>query len=530
MHPYAEPLADLFRHLIPEMVLVVCACALFIGGLYKSDRNLWGGVAVAGVLLALLVALVPQTGQSLPSPDAVFGVPLLFDSLAQLTRILTLVTGVIFLLLCWHDLPEGQAANHHACFLSILAGVSLVGSANDLVALFAALELVSIPTYVLLYLPRADDAAQEASLKYFLLSVFSSAFLLFGFSYLFGLCGTTNIAAIQAILYGAPVEDSRAVSGLAQISMLMIAVGLGFRITAVPFHFYAPDVYQGATTSGAAFLSYIPKLAGFVALLRVFGFIVPSAVVIPDNRVLGISLNDQVPILFWFLAALSMTIGNILALWQDNLKRLLAYSSVAHAGYMLVALASAPYLTGPDSPTSGVAALLFYLVAYGTMTFGTFAAILILHRPERPVETVDDLAGLSQSHPATALMLTVLMLSFIGIPFTAGFTGKFFIFFGALSVQGPVGWLYPSLAVLGFVAAAAGAWYYLRIVSVMYLRTAVKPVTVAAAPQGLAALIACVVLTIALSIPPGARWLWDGVHQPARPAGPAAPVAQHQEK
>ena len=517
-HPYAPQLADLFRHLLPEMVLVVFACILFLGGLFKAHRQLWGGVALGGLLLALLLLIFTSAKQNLEG-SAVFGVPLLFDSLAGLTRVLALATGVVFVLLSWDDMPERQVADHHACLLVIIAGVSLVGCSNDLVTLFLALELISIPTYILLYLPKHDNASQEASLKYFLLSIFSSALMLFGFSYLFGLTGTTNIAGILQVLYdaryGANIEESNAVAGLAQIAMLTIAAGLGFRITAVPFHFYAPDVFQGTSTSGAAFLSYVPKIAGFVAILRVYGFVVPDGVTMPMGRTLevGIGLSDQVPTLFWFLAALTMTVGNILALLQDNLKRLMAYSSIAHAGYMLVAVASAPYLSADDAPVSGVAAMLFYLIAYGTMTFGFFAVILMLHRPERPLETVDDLAGLAKSHPAVALMITVLMLSLIGFPLTVGFTGKFFVFFGAVSVQGPTAWLYPTLAVIGVVNAAIGAWYYLRIITVMYLRSAVKPIETVGTIPGLAVLILCVVLTLVLSVPPGANWIMNAGRQ-----------------
>jgi NADH-quinone oxidoreductase subunit N len=514
-HPYEIQLAELFRHLLPEMLLVAVSCALFLGGLFKVDRRLWGGVALVGLAFAFLSLFSPPATQNL-SDSAVFAVPLLFDSLSILTRVLAMATGALFILLSWDDLPEKQVADHHACLLVVIAGVSLVGASNDLVSLFLALEMVSIPTYILLYLPRHDEPAQEAALKYFLLSVFSSALLLFGFSYLFGITGTTNIAGILQSLYGASAEESKSVSGLAQIAMLTIAAGLGFRITAVPFHFYAPDVFQGTSTSGAAFLSYIPKIAGFVAALRVFGFVIPAGVDLPAGRgLVGIGLGDQVPTLFWFLAALTMTVGNILALLQDNLKRLLAYSSITHAGYMLIGLASAPYLSGEESATSGVSALLFYLVGYGTMTFGIFAVILMLHRPERPVETVDDLAGLAKSHPIVALLATILLLSFIGFPLTVGFTGKFFVFFGAMSVQGDATTLYASLALLGVLNSAIGAWYYLRIITVMYLRGAIKPIERHGPSYALAALIICVTLTLVLSVPPGANWLLGAARQAA---------------
>jgi NADH-quinone oxidoreductase subunit N len=283
-------------------------------------------------------------------------------------------------------------------------------------------------------------------------------------------------------------------------------------------------VFQGTSTSGAAFLSYVPKIAGFIAILRVFGFVTPIGVLLREHDLAGAGLSDQVPTLFWFLAALTMVVGNILALLQDNLKRLLAYSGVAHAGYMLVALAAAPYLSTADSATSGVSALLYYLIGYGAMTLGVFAVVLMLHRPERPVETVDDLAGLSSSHPGIALMMTALMLSLIGFPLTVGFTGKFLIFFGAVSVQGPIAWLYPTLAVIGMLSAAVGAWYYLRIITVMYLRTAVKPIETRGTLPAFVALVVCVALTLALSVPPAASWLLGATQTTTVRTTPPQPV------
>lgn len=539
-HPYAQPLVELFGFLYPEMVLLVCACALFLGGLYKTDRRMWGGVALGGLAIALVLHFVIASGPGAQhlraDSSAVFAVPLFYDSLAFWTRAVALLTGMLFILLSWEDMPERQVADHHACVLVIIAGLSLVGASNDLVSLFLALEMVSIPTYVMLYLPRHDDAAQEASMKYFLLSIFSSALSLFGFSYLFGLTGTTNIASIFQVLYGATGDEPKAIAGLAQIAMLTIVAGLGFRITAVPFHFYAPDVFQGTSTSGAAFLSYIPKIAGFVAILRVLGYVVPSGVTLAGHQGIGMGVSDQAPTLFWFLAALTMTVGNFLALLQDNLKRLLAYSSIAHAGYMLVAISAAPYLSGPYAVSSGVAAVLFYLVAYGAMTFGAFGVIAMLDRPDRRVETVDDLAGLAKTHPFIALGLTILMLSFIGIPLTAGFAGKFLIFFGALFTEAlgapPAGavrelhaWLYPTLAVIGVVNAAIGGWYYLRIISVLWLRTAIKPIETRGHVPGWVTLAACVLLTVGLGIPPAANWLLGAAMQTTqRAAAPRAPA------
>jgi NADH-quinone oxidoreductase subunit N len=374
-------------------------------------------------------------------------------------------------------------------------------------------------------LPRHDEAAQEAALKYFLLSIFSSGLLLFGFSYLYGLTGTTNISAILHTLNNAAARE---VPVIASVALIMVVAGLGFRITAAPFHFYAPDVYQGAPTVGAALLAFVPKVAGFVALLRVLGFVMPVGEP-ARGGLIGMGLSEQVPILFWFLAVITMFLGNILALLQDNLKRLLAYSSVAHAGYMLIALASAPYLAGISNGPDGVVALLYYLVAYGVMTIGAFAVISYLSSPERPVENVDDLAGLSRSHPGVAFLMAIFLFSLIGIPLTAGFNGKFLVFFGALNADqarlevfpGDQASLFTILAFLGVINAAIGAWYYLRLLGVMYLRNPLRPIEVPPNRPALVTLGLCALLTVGLSFPPGANWLL----QATRNAVGSRPVA-----
>jgi NADH-quinone oxidoreductase subunit N len=413
-------------------------------------------------------------------------------------------------LLSWDETPDAVAAEFHGCLLLIVAGTSLTGYANELVTLFLALELISIPTYVLLYLPRADRPAQEAAVKYFLLSIFSSAFLLFGFSYLYGLTGTTNVSAILEPL-GRAEANARADGSnagppaLALAAVVMVVAGLGFRITAVPFHFYAPDVYQGAPTSGATLLAYIPKVAGFVVLIRLLGYVGPVRELVAPLEYSGLTLRMQVPLLLWILAVITMTLGNVVALWQDNLQRILAYSSVANAGYMLIGLAVAPYLAAGEA--GGVGAVLFYLVAYGAMTLGAFGVIAVLNSAGRRVETVDDLAGLGRSHPAVALLMAVFLFSLIGLPATAGFTGKLQLFWGALEVwqqaAGNAGWLYAALAVVGAVNAAVSAYYYLRIISVMYLRGAVTPLPQPASRPGLLAIWLCAALTIWLGVAAG---------------------------
>ncbi len=266
MDEHSLSLAGVYQYLLPEMVLGATACLLFLGGTVKSCRHLWGSVAVGGLLVALCLSGYMSNSES--DAVALFGNPVTFDSFSALIRVIAVAGGILLVLFAWNELPDRQASDHHACLLVIIAGVCLTAEANDLITLFLALELVSIPTYILLYLPRHDDAAQEAALKYFLLSIFSSALLLFGFSYLYGLAGTTNI---PALLHTLNLTSPRDIPLIAQVALIMVVAGLGFRITAVPFHFYAPDVYQGAPTVGAALLAFVPKVAGFAALVRVWG-------------------------------------------------------------------------------------------------------------------------------------------------------------------------------------------------------------------------------------------------------------------
>jgi NADH-quinone oxidoreductase subunit N len=537
--PVIANLLNSFTLMIPEIALVVVACAIFIGGTVVRCRHVWATVALAG--LALAAVLTPLANSPADLPRDPYAAPLLGDALAHFLRWLALAGGAIFILFSWNELEDRQAADYHACLLIMLAGLSLTGAANDLVTLFLALELISIPTYVILYLPRHDPASQEAALKYFMLSILSSALLLFGFSYLYGLTGSTNLSVLTSTLAG--VEGTAGVPLLAQVAVIMVVAGLGFRITAVPFHFYAPDVYQGTATVLAALLAFVPKVAGFAALLRVLGFVLPILPTAGTLPLIGTALSSQIPILLWFLAAVTMFLGNVLALLQTNLKRLFAYSSVAHAGYMLIGLAAAPYLrhaagtqhTLGDAP-DGIEALLYYLAAYGAMTVGAFAVMAYLHSPQRPVENVEDLAGLSRTHPWAAVLMTVFLFSLMGIPFTAGFNGKLFIFMGAIGVGDPIDpriiTLFRILAVLGVINAAIGAWYYLRLIAVMFLRNSLEPVSRPGTVPGFAAIVVCAVLTIGLSIPPASNWLLRAAQQasgqPTRIANTpnAPPVAQ----
>jgi NADH-quinone oxidoreductase subunit N len=484
-----QVLAASFALIIPEIVLVAAACLLFIGGTFRASRNLWAFVASASLIVAgVTLGFTPLSEDS--SGPAAYAGPLFNDRLALVISWLAIIGGLVLALVSWHEVPDAQAADYYGCLLLIVAGLALTASSNELVTLFVSLELISIPSYVLLYLPRLSRASQEAAMKYFLLSTFSSALLLFGFSYLYGLAGTTNIPAMLDALTR---EDPAHLPAVVLIALVLVVAGLGFRITAVPFHYYAPDVYQGVSTGAAALLSFVPKVAGFTALIRILGLVDAGKA---GN---GIGLGDQAPIFFWILAVASMTLGNVLAILQQNIKRLLAYSSVAHAGYMLIGLAVAYPLNARSeglSSTDAVSAIIFYLAAYGAMTVGAFAVLSFLSHPAQTIEMEDELAGLGQRRPGIALLLGIFLFSLIGIPLTAGFAGKLLLFMNALAESGGYDNLFRWLALLGAVNAAIGAYYYLRILAKMYLFPPTTAFTKATSIPGLLALLICAAVTI----------------------------------
>jgi NADH-quinone oxidoreductase subunit N len=491
VNPLSDPsvqqtLTGVFRHAVPEIALLGTACVVFLGGCLVRGRGLWFAVSLAGVLLAIILAAAVRTDAP-PTPALAAAVggaaaaaappasvptvaPIISDGTAAFVRWVALIAAALYLLVGWGEVTGENAAEYFGCLLTAAAGTALVGRANDLITLFLALELLSIPTYVLLYIPAQHRANQEATAKYFLLSVMSSAVLLFGFSYLYGLTGTTNITAILDTLTKANAER---LSPMALLAIVLVIAAMGFRITAVPFHFYAPDVYDGAPAGVVSQLAFLPKVAGFVALARLLGLLA-------DPRHLPFDASSQVPLLLWILAVVTMTLGNVLALLQDNIRRMLAYSSVAHGGYMLMGLVVAGAV--PDAKAAmtigGFDAVLVYLVAYGMMTVGAFAVVLYLGTPERAVESVDDLAGAGAAHPVSAAAMAVFLLSLIGMPLTAGFVGKFLLFVGTFSAPADtptMRHLYQILAAVAAVNAAVGAYYYLRVVGVMYLRTPIRP-------------------------------------------------------
>ncbi len=474
--------ADL-RLLVPEIVLIVAAVTIYLAGAFSTARRVWSWIA-AGALLLAAAALWYQN----PSAD---GGSLGCDTLARYVQWFALAAGALLVSLASRPLRFDGTPEYVGSLLLTVAGLMLVAAAEDIVLLFVALELISIPTYVLLYLGRGDAESQESTAKYFFLGVLASAILLYGFSFLYGATGSTAFSEVRAALDGTKALPA-GFAVFARLAMVLVFAGLCFKVAAVPFHFYAPDVYQGTTHANAALLSVVPKAAGFVVMARILVAAMPGMEPYSWGVVLAV-------------AVLTMTFGNVMALWQDDFRRLLAYSSIAQAGYMLLALAVGLAAPGAPGGWNGIVALWFYLATYAAATIGAFATMEYLGRAERRLDSVDDLAGLGRTRPAAAAVMGVCMFSLAGVPPLAGFWGKLLVFGGALSVDtsGTAGWWFTAAAIVGVLNAAVAAAYYLRIVAVMYFRI---PLATPYAQGGRGAwmsAVVCALLVVGIGIYPG---------------------------
>jgi NADH-quinone oxidoreductase subunit N len=485
--------------LIPEIILLAMACIVTLLGLSPKDsvRKLTQSLAAAALLLALLVALInghyiPESLIAPLAPLGIFEFPanafphaLYFNP--NYITILSCVVGFLSVLVSWNmpakaD-PSVPDSNYRGEFFGMLlfsiAGVAMIGKVNDLIWLFIALELVSIPTYILVATGRSQIIAQEAGVKYFFLGALSAAIFLFGFSYIYGATGFTRFTDIHAFFL------THEMTPLALIGILMVIVGVCYKIAAVPFHFYTPDVYQGAATPVTAYLAYAPKAAGMVAIIATLTLI--------DFNYTG-QYGTAIMSVLTVLSVLTMTVGNTLALLQRNIKRIFAYSSIAHSGYMLVGLVAGPALAGG---VDGVDATLFYLASYAIMNLGAFAVLIYLQGKADAAEDLDDLAGVAKSHPLAALTFALCLFSLIGMPLTIGFLGKFYLIQAALQHH-------PILAVILIINAAIAAAYYLKIVAAMYLREPLYPFTVRKAfPIQLTATLCAAAVVLFFFLPSG---------------------------
>jgi NADH-quinone oxidoreductase subunit N len=517
--------------LLPQTILAGLACLFLLGGTFRISARTLGPLAL--VALVISAAALQYTSRLDLSSAALPSLAVSRTSIAIGFQWASLVIGALFVLIAMQSQSESKtAAEFYGMLLLVIAGLLLVSAAADLVLMFVSLELISIPTYVLLYLGRKDYASQEAATKYFLLSVLSAAILLYGFAFLYGLTGTTRLDGIEQVLGDAyrSGEDgvaNRGGSALGIIALVLIAAGLGFKLAAVPFHFYAPDVYEGTSAFNAGLLAVIPKAAGLFALIRVL-----------SETMVGFETTGQQ--LMLILAGITMTGGNCLALLQTNVRRLLAYSSIAHAGYMLIGISvgfweewnpklsldGAGILQGMGLP-GGVQASELYLLAYSLATVGLFGVLVYLGRPGKQVEHVDDLTGLAKTHPFAAVAAALFLFSLAGIPPLPGFWGKLSVFAAALSVRHSDSTMlfdvhpaFAALAVIGVINAAIGAVYYLRLVSAMFLNDPLSTPRPAGGRPALMAIALSTALVVAFAIFP--RSVFNYLQRPAAQAVTAA--------
>ena len=436
MSPVVPSPAVMVSALLPVLIVLAAAAVVLVLDVLppRDTKSHLGGVALAGIIAALLSIVVRWGAETRAFRDMVLldGYAMFFDLIICYAAALVVMLSMDYL-----GRTGSESGEYYALVLFSTAGMMLMASAGDLVVVFLSLELMSLSLYVLAGLFKTRLTSGEASMKYFLLGAFASSFLLYGIALLYGATGTTNLDRIAA------AAAARGGEPMILIGLGLLLVGFGFKISSVPFHMWAPDVYEGAPTSITALIATGSKAAAFAALIRVLTVALRGA-------------QADWSALLWALAALTMTVGNVVALAQSNLKRMLAYSSIAHVGYMLMGLVAG----GP----AGAGAILFYLLAYTFTTIGAFGAIGLCARAGEEAVEVGDYSGLARRHPVLALTLALFLLSLVGIPPLAGFVAKFYLFGSAVRAG------YVWLTVLAVLNSAIAAYYYLRVIVYMYMR------------------------------------------------------------
>ncbi len=461
--------------LAPQIIVILTALAVFLlGALTGPGRKSYlAYVSLLGLVLAGLATLYIWDAHepAFPGMVAVDALSAYFNLAFLIVAGLAVLSSVNYV----ERLGLGDA-EYYGLMLTSVAGMMFLAGATSLIVVFLGLEVLSIPLYVLAGFNRNDPRSQESALKYFLLGAFASGFLLYGIAMLYGGTGSTALPAIAQYL-----ASASSVSSYVWIGVGLVVVGFGFKVALVPFHQWTPDVYQGAPTSVTAFMSVGAKAAGFAALIRIL---------------IG-ALSGEATGWSWVLAVLAvltMTIGNIAAIAQKNLKRMLAYSSIAHAGYIAVGLVA--------GSVAGIQAVLFYLVAYTFMNIGAFAVLIAVSRDQKDGESLDDFAGLGVAQPLLAAAMAVFMFSLAGLPPLAGFFGKLYVF--AAAVEG--GWWW--LAAIGVLNSVISAYFYLRVVLTMYMRAASPRSALTICPALAVALAVAAVLTVLIGLFPSTLvWL-----------------------
>ncbi|MBY0300101.1 MAG: NADH-quinone oxidoreductase subunit NuoN [Methylobacterium sp.] len=420
---------------LPELILTVGVLVLILYGAFKGERSTEG--VTVGALIVLIVALFAVASQPLGAKITTLNGSFIVDGFARVMKALVLLGSIAALLLARDLFERERIARFEYPILIVLSsiGMLIMVSANDLIGLYLGLELQSLAAYVIASFHRDDVRSTEAGLKYFVLGALSSGMLLYGASLVYGFTGHVSFPGIVTAL-----RETQVGLGVV-LGIVFVAAGVAFKLAAVPFHMWTPDVYEGAPTPVTAFFASAPKMAAMAMAVRVFVGAFPGVI-------------DEWRQIIVFVAIASMALGSFAAIGQRNIKRLMAYSSIANVGYALIGLAA--------GTQEGVRGVVVYMAVYLAMTLGAFAVILGLRRGNRMFDTIDDLSGLSRTHPWLAFCLAAMMFSLAGIPPLAGFFAKFYVFAAAIQA-GLV-----ALAVIGVVTSVIGSYYYLRIVKVMY--------------------------------------------------------------
>ncbi len=439
------PLADILA-VLPELIVVTAAClVLALDPVTPAARKVW----LAWISLGALVLAFGVTSSQMGPRVSAFSELMVVDPYACFWKLLLYVaTGMTILLsVAYLKAERINLAEYYGFLLLALSGMMIMVSAVDLLTIYLGTELMSLSLYVLAGFKRSEGRSLEASAKYFVLGAFSSGILLYGISLLYGAAGNTRLATIAAAIESRGVNDPALL-----LAMILLVVGFGFKIAVVPFHMWTPDVYEGAPTSVTAFMAVASKAASFGAFVRVF-----------VEGLGGLKANWN--LLFLAVCIITIVLGNVVAIVQTNIKRMLAYSSIAHAGYALIGVVVAGQMAVPEETRSlGLSSVMLYLVVYAFMTLGAFAIVAMLRKGGLEGDEIVDFTGLAKRHRLAALLMLVFMVSLAGIPPTAGFIGKFYLFLAA--IKGGLTWL----AVVAVVFAAVSAYYYLRVVMVMYMR------------------------------------------------------------
>jgi NADH-quinone oxidoreductase subunit N len=451
--------------ILPELIVSVAAVVAMLLDAFAKPTQRWltGGIALAGLGAAGLSSFWLWNSRGVASA---FNGMIVLDSMRLgFTFVFLLVAALVILVsIFWVETEYLPAGEFHSLLLFATCGMMLMASGGDLVILFLGLEILSIATYVMAGFRRTDVRSNESSMKYFILGSFSSAFLLYGIALIYGatttstgLAGTTNIAEIASRLSAAQYPP------LLFAGAAMLLVGFGFKIATAPFHVWTPDVYEGAPTVVTSFMAAGPKAAGFAAFMRVFLFAFPAVVVTGDFNVAA-ALHDAWLTALIVLAILTMTVGNVVAIAQNNVKRMLAYSSIAHAGYAMVGFVAAGAATNIEQRDEAITAVIFYLLTYAVMNIGAFVVVQLIARAGDRRTEVEDYNGIGFQSPLLAFSLSLFLLSLFGMPLTAGFIGKVMVFRAAVD-RG-----FYLLVVIGVLNTAISAYYYLRLIIVMFFR------------------------------------------------------------